>query len=312
MLTGKSLSFTAVKQYFYILIDETKYTLEQYVNKIKEENKEILFTHEMLSNIKYLYRGKVLEYSELENQETCDLPTPYFYDNDNIRSKELLGVFVLQDGYIIRLLETLDRYIRKARYETIKAANILDVNFLNHDVNAHFYEFYYLLRCFNAENAVFSYYSVYEILLQIVWIYNEFYDSTKPFKEILKKCKPFKLSDKLRKKDDIRFLPLLFDYSPSEEKYIVKAKFKKIRDWCNSFKHHGILRFEGEKIQDKPTFTRTYADEYKAQNEVKDFGSIDFEASYIDLDNEVIPALIKYYNDSIELADKILLEIGYK
>ena len=312
ILIAKSLHFISYCKYFYITNKGKNMTVEEYVSSVKRNNHNAVFSTKLMSQNRYQYRGFEYRFSELVNTKARNMVVPSFYYNETTTRKELLGTFDVKVGYLTRLQETLDRYLRKARYETIKASTILDIDFLNADVGVRQYGDYYLQRCYNAENAIYTYYSVYEILMQMVWIAYDYYDKSKDFQAILQECSVNKLSKRLSTASDTCIMPYMFESNVEHRtggdilRFDVLDRYRTIRDWCNNFKHRGILRFDGEKVQDKPQMQMEYTDEYKEKTGVKDFCSNDFESIYIDLDKEVIPELIKYHGEIMTLAERVI------
>lgn len=310
MLHGKAEWYVACTKYLYVQASERVglQTLDQFVEGRKSKNAKAIFNHETMKKCKYKYRNQDYKYEHLTNPQIIKLELPSFYDINN----ELFGCITVESGYCLRLLQTLDRYLMKARFETIKASTILDIDFVNSDYSKKSYQWQYLQRCYFAENAIYSYYSAFEIILQLIWISKGFHKEYSDFKRertfesAVNGCSLSKLTNKLKPHDDGRNLLNLFSFLPENEKeYVLLDDFKCVRDWCNGFKHHGTLRFEGEKEIDKPTirFEPVQIPEFPS---LANLSSDDFRYTYIDLDLEVLPELKKYHNAIISLAEKVI------
>lgn len=300
ILNGHSVLNPNAINYFSIKSSEKAewMSLEDFYNSRYTKNPKIRFTYEQLSKCRFRYRDIEYKYASFVDK----LPTlsmPDFYNASTIQSEYFCTS--KKNGYCIRLLNTLDRYIKKARFETIKAATIFDIDYLNSDSRPKTYYWYYLQRCFYAENAIYSYYSTYEILSLLVWIFKDYY-LEKPhetFENISKNCNSNDLRKKLKSEDSY-----VFDLLAAPNKNINK-KFSQVVKWCNTFKHRGILRFEGESERNKPTslFIPTEA----GGNEgVECCSSADWEFAYVDLDKDVLPTLIAYHENIVETASKII------
>lgn len=270
--------------------------VDEYYKKTIEKNKNFKFTHQKLSSYIYRYRGKILKYNELCTVNGNQMELPLFYDTE-AKMVELFGTVTQEKGYCLRLLNTFDRYLGKARYETIKAATLLDVDYLNSDANAKAYYWQYLLRCYNAENAIYSYYSLYEIVLLLIYICGN-QGGGKSFKEYSKECRSSRFRKELQHTDIDLFL--LVSDGTTEAR--IHADFAKVCDWCNTFKHRGILRFKGESI-DTPLQTVFIP---APESELKPYFSNNNEFKLIDLDEEVIPELFEYHKRIVALATKVI------
>ncbi|NLD18844.1 MAG: hypothetical protein GX663_01155 [Clostridiales bacterium] len=297
-LVGKSISERKCRNYLQIKNSENK-TVS--VNDILLQSKGSI-SHEFLKRYTYIYRGDELSYEQLSQNKAFELKIAEMYHNPEMLKKEILKCFEVKSGFIIRLIESLERYINKARFETINASNKFNVDYLNSDINYHDYDFYYQQRCYNAENAIYSYYAAFEILMQIIWIYKGFHGDTYNFKKALKSYStPQILIKKLNDCADKEFVNLV-----SKDTKDIKPEYSKVRIWCNKFKHRGILEFDGNDISNKPTFNIIFTEEHKEQQGVKDFGSKNMQYEYIDLDNDVMPELISYHNNFLDLCNKTL------
>ncbi|WP_142415421.1 hypothetical protein [Hathewaya massiliensis] len=294
MIKGSCTSEIKCSQYFYIKEDDKWVKLEEFIRKFKGNSSETSLTHEALEKNVYLYRKKEFKYGELFNDKVGNLETCNF--------SRYLGSIAIdtKKQCLLKLIDTLQRYINKARYELIKCSNIIDIDFLNSDINDYIYDYYYLQRCFNAENAIYSYYSTFEILMQIIWVYKDFYKGNN-LSEILEKCNLNKLIDKLDKEKDPIFLKEF-----RLEKYCLYPKFQEVRNWCNKFKHRGVLRFEGEEFDNK---CQIKIIDVSGSNKKEDFNSNDFQYECIDLDYSVIPKLIDYHNEILKLSKYIISNI---
>ncbi|MEG1567076.1 MAG: hypothetical protein RR347_05285 [Anaerovoracaceae bacterium] len=289
-----------------------------YLQALNRENKIVLISdilqantgrvnHKMLETYTYVYRGTKFTYAQLCKNEAATLEIASMYSNDNISNKEIYGGSGLKTCFIIRLYETLERYINKARFETICAANRLSVDFLNSDISYHEYDFYYQQRCYNAENAIYSYYAAFEILMQIVWIYNGLNEDKQTLKKALKSYStPDGLIKKLKICDDANFVDLICEDSKQNS---IKKEYSKVRSWCNKFKHRGVLEFEGNDVPNKITVEVKYEEPSKTKKGQKDYSSKNMQYEFIDLDNEVIPELISYHKNLFSLCDKIIKKI---
>lgn len=170
---------------------------------------------------------------------------PQFYDNTALKG-ELFGTIVQEHGYCLRLLRTLDRYLVKARFEAIKAATLLDIDFLNSDTNTKEYSWQYVQRCYFAENAIYSYYSLYEIVILLIYICKNQNCGCK-FSDYAKQCRAGSFRKELISNDYDLFL-LVSDGSSDAK---IHPDFAKISMWCNMFKHRGIIRFDGEQLENQ-------------------------------------------------------------
>lgn len=299
-ISGRPVSNPSAIGYFSIKPSEKAgwISLEDFYDKRYTKNPKIKFTYEQLSKCRFRYRDNECKFSSFTD-ELPRLTMPNFY-NANTMQLEYFCTSA-KSGYCIRLLNTLDRYIQKARYETIKAATIFDVDYLNSDIHPKTYDWYYLQRCFYAENAIYSYYSTYEILSLLVWICKDYYlqESHKTFEIVSKKCKSHILRKKLQSDDQYLF-NLLSEPNGSPNKF-----FAQVITWCNTFKHRGILRFEGERKTNEPTccFIPSQAG---LDMGMEQCSSADWSFLYIDLDKDVLPALIDYHKNIVETSLKII------
>ena len=300
MLSGHSVSNPNAINYFSIKSSEKSgwMHLEDFYNNRYTKNPKIKFTYDQVSKYRYMYRSTEYKYSSFIDM-LPQLSMPDFYTASMIRSEYLN--FSKKYGYCIRLLDTLNRYIQKARFETIKAATIFDIDYLNSDSLPKTYYWYYLQRCFNAENAIYSYYATYEILALLVWICKDYY-LDKPhetFESISKNCKSQDLRNKL-KSDDRHIFDLLAEPNKS-----INKKFAKVVKWCNTFKHRGILRFDGEHESNRPTIL-CIPNEYGNAEGIEQFSNSDWDFKYVDLEKDVIPTLVKYHKDILEVSSEII------
>lgn len=309
MLLGKSEWYMECTRYFYVKTSESGelQTLEQFVENFKTKNSKLMFYHETMRKYTYKYRNKDYKYDNLLNSKIVELELPAFYDVNS----EFFGCITIESGYCLRLLQTLDRYLTKARFETIKASIILDIDFLNSDYSEVSYQWQYLQRCYFAENAIYSYYSAFEIILQLIWISKEYHkekmDSIdeQNFENAVNSCNFKKLMSKLTKDNEFDLLRLFASQSDECKDYTLLNDFKCVRDWCNVFKHHGTLRFNGEREVGKPT-VRFVPTQNSESSYLSGFSSNDFQYTYIDLDLEVLPELVKYHNAIISLAKRVI------
>lgn len=295
---GYSISQLKCLKYFYIKKDNKLVSIEEFVEGFKKANSKRLLTHDILITQLYLYRDKEYKYSELFNDKVGNLQMSRYYNQ--FLSLEMWGKEE-KTHYLLKIIDTLDRYINKARYELIKCSNIIDIDFFNSDINDHVYEYYYLQRCWNAENAIYSYYSAFEILMQIIWIYKGYYNGNN-LNQVLGSYSFKVLIDKLKKQDNDIFLNKFFSTKYNQ----LLPEFKYVRSCCNKFKHKGVLRFEGEAFDNEP---KIKVINIKDNIKEIDFTSDNFQYEYIDLDYEVIPKLINYHNEILELSKYIISKI---
>lgn len=300
-ISGKATNSIEVDKYFRIKpSDRSSWVdLESYVGGIRGKNKNAFFSYGNLKKCKFQYRGEICTIDKLENREAMNLEYPVFYETLTKEGRTI--PLCRKDGYILCLFGTLDRYLMKARYETIEASIIIDVDYLNSDITPKKYAWKYFQRCFAAENAIYSYYATYEILALIIWIYKDYYPKNQDssFEIICKKCRSNQVRERLST-DDIELFGLLAEKDKS-----IKKNFAKVTTWCNSFKHRGILRFDGEKI------IELYSCVFAGVNNVETWSSNDWRYTYLDLDEEVIPALVQYHKDIMNAA-KHLFQIYTK
>lgn len=297
-LSGCSVSTLACKDYLKIKSSNRTgfISLDEYWNNIIAKNPTYKLTHEKLSKCKFQYRGRELKYSELCASYWNKMELPQFYDAEAM-SVEYCGTVTQEKGYCLRLLKTLDRYLGKARFETIKAATLLDIDYLNADTSAKPYSWQYFQRCYNAENAIYSYYSLYEIIVLLIYICAH-QNSGQSFEEYSKECRSRVFRKKLRQKD-----PELFSLiSDGTNDANTHPDFAKVCNWCNSFKHRGIIRFDGELIENQ--VQTMFIPE--PNSGLKPYFSGNSEFAYIDLDNDVIPELVNYHQKIVELAYKVI------
>ena len=297
-LSGHSVSTLTCKDYLKIKSSNRTgfISLDEYWNNIIAKNPTYKFTHEKLSKCKFQYRGRELQYSELCAPSWNKMELPLFYDAEAM-SVEYCGTVTQEKGYCLRLLQTLDRYLGKARYETIKAATLLDLDFLNADTDTKPYSWQYFQRCYNAENAIYSYYSLYEIIVLFIYICAH-QNSGRSFVEYSEECHSSVFRKKLRKEDPELFVLI----SDGTDKASIHPDFAKVCSWCNSFKHRGVLRFDGEfmKNQTQTLFIP------EPNSGLMPYCSGKSEFVYIDLDNDVIPELVNYHQKIVELAYKVI------
>ena len=97
-------------------------SLQEFYEQRKNKNNHVFFTDNSLKSCQFMYRDNKYKYNQLVNPQILSLSISKFYDKE----KELFIPHELKDEYSIRLMETLDRYINKARFESIKASTILD------------------------------------------------------------------------------------------------------------------------------------------------------------------------------------------
>lgn len=303
-ITGHSTSQLSCENYLRIKPSESKgfIRIDEYYNGIIEKNPKYKFTHDKLSNCKFQYRGKILRYSELCAVCWDKLTLPQFYDADAM-NVELMGTVTQEKGYCLRLLKTLDRYLGKARFETIKAATCLDIDYLNADTNIKPYSWQYFQRCFNAENAIYSYYSLYEIIVLLIYICAH-KNNGHSFEEYSEECRSGVFRIKLRQEDPELFALI----SDGTEKANIHPDFAKVCSWCNSFKHRGVIRFNGEFMENQAW--SMFVPE--PNNEWKPYCSEKNEFIYIDLDNDVVPELEKYHMKIVDLAYKVIAHCKVK
>lgn len=299
-LSGHSVSTLVCEDYLKIKpSNRTGFIpLDKYYNDIIEKNSTCKFTHEKLSKCKFRYRGNELRYSELCTIPWSKMELPQFY-NAEAMAVEYLGTVTQEKGYCLRLLQTLDRYLGKARYETIKSATLLDLDFLNADTDSKPYSWQYFQRCYNAENAIYTYYSIYEVIVLLIYNCKQ-QGGGLPFEEYSKKCQSAKFRKSLKETDSELFLLI----SDGTSKANIHPDFAKICNWCNSFKHRGIIRFNGENVTDLPQ--TVFVPE--ANSNLSPYCTNENKYAYIDLDDEVIPELLSYHQKIINLAHKV---IGY-
>ena len=283
--------------YLHVIYKGKEVNLEEYIS-ICNKKKIISFTHGQLANCSFVYRGKKYTYFTLCKNNIAETELPVFY-NDDVYNKELFGCFSVECGCIIRLIETIDRYLNKARFETIKSATILDIDFMNADYSIKNYTWQYKQRCFYAENAIYSYCAVLEILMLIIWIGKGYHNSLRKLTDI---CEEFKMSKLLcnLKNDDPQMMEIFANVDLA-----IKPAFREVRNWCNKFKHRGILRFEGEKRDNELQRYVQIRDEGNSQGE-STFSNKDYSYEYIDLDKEVIPALKTFHNEFIKIAKQVI------
>ena len=295
---GQSLSQLSCKNYLYIKApgNSTFIPIDEYYNKIAQKNPNFKFTHKKLREYKFKYRDKILNYDSLCIIDCNQMGIPSFYDSIAV-GVEKLGTVMQEKGFCLRLLNTFDRYLGKARYETIKAATILDVDYLNSDTNLKPYSWQYFQRCYNAENAIYTYYSLYEIIILFIYICNN-QGGGKTFEEYSKGCHSGNFRKKLKEIDNELFLWV--SDGASEAK--IHPDYAKVCDWCNMFKHRGILRFNGEYMSNQVQSRFIPATNWG----LKPYNSEDNEFQFIDLDKEVIPELFNYHKKIIELASKVV------
>lgn len=297
-LSGRSVSTLACKDYLKIKSsDRTGFiSLDEYWNNIIAKNPTYKFTHEKLSKCKFQYRGRELQYSELCASSWNKMKLPQFYDAEAM-SVEYCGTVTQEKGFCLRLLKTLDRYLGKARFETIKAATLLDIDYLNADTSAKPYSWQYFQRCYNAENAIYSYYSLYEIIVLLIYICAH-QNSGCSFEGYSKECRSSRFRKTLRQGD-----PELFSLiSDGTNDANIHPDFTKVCNWCNSFKHRGIIRFDGELMENQ--VQTMFIPE--PNSGLKPYFSENSEFVYIDLDNDVIPELANYHQKIVELAYKVI------
>lgn len=297
-LSGRQVSTLACKDYLKIKSSNCTgfISLDKYWNNIIAKNPTYKFTHEKLSKCKFQYRGRELRYSELCAPSWNKMELPQFYDAEAM-SVEYCGTVTQEKGYCLRLLQTLDRYLGKARYETIKAATLLDLDFLNADTDTKPYSWQYFQRCYNAENAIYSYYSLYETIVLLIYICAH-QNNGRSFVEYSEECRSGVFRRKLRQKDPELFVLI----SDGTYKANIHPNFAKVCSWCNSFKHRGVLRFDGElmKNQAQTLFIP------EPNSGLMPYCSGKSEFVYIDLDNDVIPELVNYHQKIVELAYKVI------
>ena len=278
-------------------------SLESIYEEIRAKNKRAYFTHSQMKKYQFRYRGKVYKYNDLENRKVYSLIIPCFC-SPQLRSNYIFYTSK-KNAYTIRLLDTIDRYLEKARFEALKAATIFDANYLNSNVSPKSYEWFYKQRCFYAENAIYSYYSTYEVLALIVWVSRSYMKPTDDtFDKVCRSCHSNDLRNRLYESQD-ELYPLLGD---EEKRGNINPHFKQVIDWCNSFKHRGILRFSGEELENQPS--TLFIPEINGLPSIENCcGSSDWKYKYIDLDDEVIPALVSYHEAIYLAAEKVVADI---
>lgn len=303
-ITGHSISQLSCESYLYIKPSERTgfIPISEYHSGIIEKNPKHKFTHQELSKCEFQYRGNPFQYSELCVVGLGEMTPPQFYNDDAMKA-EFFDTTTQAKGYCLRLLKTLDRYLGKARFETIKAATILDVDYLNADTNIKPYSWQYFQRCYNAENAIYSYYSLYEIIVLLVYICAH-QNSGLSFEEYSKKCRSAAFRKKIKQGDNELFI-LLSDGTSDAN---IHPDFEKVCSWCNSFKHRGVIRFDGEYMKNQVqtmfiTVPGSGLDTYCSEKN---------EFVYIDLDNDVIPELMNYHQKIIDLAYKVIAHCKVK
>ncbi|QXE17647.1 hypothetical protein [Clostridium sp. 001] len=303
-ITGHAEFYPQCNKYFYINVDNEWVDIETFIRKVKKGDNNFLFTHKIMEDKVYKYRNNEFKYKDLFNNEVNELKIPNYY---NELFKELIDprIIDVKFNYLKRLINTFDRYINKARYELLKASQIIDIDYLNSDINNHSYEFYYYQRCFNAENAIYSYYSSFEILMQMIWIFKNYFKRNDDFNEVLGSYKFGKLKNNLKRDNDTIFLNE-FALIDTENNINVFGNFQKIIDYCNWFKHRGIFRFDGEKIENEPTFKISPINNNSENSSKIDFSSENFKYKYLKLDDEVIPNLIAYHKDILTLSNSLI------
>ena len=303
-ITGHSITQLSCINYLYIKSSERAgfIPIDEYYNKIIEKNTKYKFTHEKLSNCKFRYRGKELRYSELCTVNWNTLVLPQFYDADAI-NVEFLSTVTQEKGYCLRLLKTLDRHLGKARFETLKAATLLDIDYLNADTATKPYSWQYFQRCYNAENAIYSYYSLYEIIVLLIYICLR-QNIGHSFEKYSKECHSGEFRKKLRQESPELFALI----SDGTEKASIHPDFAKVCNWCNSFKHRGVIRFDGEFMKDQ--VQAMFIPE--TNSGLKPYRSEKNEFIYIDLDNDVIPELVNYHQKIVDLAYKVIAHCKVK
>lgn len=303
-ITGHSMSQLSCESYLYIKPSERTgfIPISEYHSRIIEKNSKHKFTHEELSKCKFQYRGKPLQYSELCVVGSGKMTAPQFY-NDEAMTAEFFGTTTQEKGYCLRLLQTLDRYLGKARYETIKAATLLDLDFLNADTDAKPYSWQYFQRCYNAENAIYSYYSLYEIIVLLIYICAH-QNSGRSFVEYSEECRSGVFRKKLRKEDPELFVLI----SDGTDKANIHPDFAKVCNWCNSFKHRGVIRFDGEYMKNQVQTMLITA----PGSGLDPYCSGKNEFVYIDLDKDVIPELMNYHQKIIDLAYNVIAHCKVK
>ena len=300
MLKGQTTFPRACVDYLKICPSEKRgfISLKEYYDSIRSKNPKITFTSDNLSRCKFKYRGDILKFHELENRQVIALALPQLFDTVAMK-KSVFGCVNSKSGRTLNLLETLDRYLEKARYELFQASTILDVDYLNSSIFDATYKSKYRQRCFYAENSIYSYYSIYEIVMLIIYVSLNDCGSLS-FDDIAQKCKSTRLRIALKNSNDCLYKEVA---SEKNGKTIINTKFEKVTEWCNSFKHRGILRFEGEKRLNKP---QSLFIPINTSTDRASSSSSDWEFSYVDLDTEVIPALIQYHKDIVALAEKVI------
>lgn len=290
--------------YLHVICEGKEITIEEYISVYSNDQKVLSITHDQLKDVVFVYRNSQCSYNELCDSKITKTELYQFYNNDLYN--EFNKGFSPENWVIKRcLLKTVDRYLNKARFEAIKAATILDIDFMNANFSMKNYTLQYMLRCHYAENAIYSYYAVFEILMLVIWTSKGYHkiQNYHNFMDICKSCDVKKLLAKL-KDDDPQMLELFANVDRNKNPSI-KCVFGRVRDWCNKFKHRGILRFEGEELDNEPQIYIQITDEENSQEECL-FSSKDYSYEYIDLDKEVIPALKAFHDEFIKVAKQVV------
>lgn len=293
-----------MEKYFFIKSQSSKeyMPIEEFYRLRHEKNPRLFFDKNSLNSCKFKYRGEELRYKDLCMKEIMELDIAEFHIKygergqiiNPVNIKSMDGDYFKKNNFYLCLFETLDRYINKASYEAKKAATILDLDFLNSDTNCKKYYWQYMLRCNYAENAIYSYYAAFEILMMIIYVVNNYCNKESSIEEIYTKFKMNYFLKKLKQDENSK----IDKYEITDGKDILR-KFKLVRDWCNAFKHRGILRFDGEKKEKYVHQNIQYDNKTYKLND-------DSFMHFIDLDKEVLPEIINYHNCIVSLSEKVL------
>jgi hypothetical protein len=272
--------------------------LEEFVDRVLPQKADFLSLSNELRKYNYIYRGKEFSFDDLAHTDAMEMRIFQFYDQ-NAFNQEFFNYPEQKIGYALRLLATLDRYLEKARFETIQASRLLDITLFSSNINDKSYYWQFKQRCYNAENAIYSMYSLYEILVLIVYICREDCNG-KSFHELSKECHSSSYRKALKGKDNTIY-SLIADTTNGK----INPKFQVVTEWCNQFKHRGILRFFGETLSvDHGSLISVFVP--TEESGLSEYSSQKNAYQYIDLDEKVLPELINYYNNIVELAKQIV------
>ncbi|WP_053983761.1 hypothetical protein [Niameybacter massiliensis] len=290
-LTGYSKSHRLCESYFFV----NGHKLEHF----RIVNKGYI-SYSDLNDCVFNYRLRQYSFEELIANDAFELEIADCYTS--IMSSEMFCM-ELKDRFIFRLLETLENSINKARLETINASSKFSMDFLNSDISCHMYGWYYRQRCYQAINAINTYNSIFDILMQLIWIYEYSSPHSSSFTSILKEYNRNKFIAKYEHKTDVYNLFFTKRYKRSKKFHDTNSEYATIRNWCNTIKHSGNLEFEGNRFMDKPTSKVIL-------NNGDIHSSTDAEYTYLDLDLEVIPELLSYHKAIYDLSEKVIAYIS--